>query len=839
MLKANRFFTPLLLFVAALALFMSTLATQPLFGDPSEYTFVPHILGVIHPPGYAFYTLLAKAWQTLIPIGSVAYRTHLLSAAAGALTVTLVYGAVRQLTPRAWAGLRAELPGVAAALGLAAATDFWQHASHANAHIITVTLAALGLFLLLRWWRLETTSPSVPLSMNGEREMRDLEAPLRVWRGVGGEVKQRAMRYLYAFAFVAGVGPTHHALLAFSFPAWGLFILAVEPALLRQPRRLLALVALFVLGMFAWLYFPLRSAVGDVPFGPSNMDTLDGFLSLALARGLTVNLFHFTLAEQGQRALVFLTLLGLQFNLLQIALALAGFGALARRSWRAALLLGVFFAVNLAFIINTVQDVMAYLMLPFMVTAVLTGAGVIALIEWIDRRPRLAASPGALILSTLALVAPLVFGAANVWDDVRLNDYTAAADYVEDVYARFVGKGQRAVLLSDWEHLTPLWYHIYVENRPIAEEDLTLDFVAAGTANPWVEHAFAALDRTTGPVYVTGYRRALVEAGFRLRPVEARPGYGGTAPGDLYELLLPPPADDARTSAAAPRPQFPVGRSAGGVEVVGYDRPRDVFRPGEIAPLVLYLRADAPPAHIVFPYVELGATRYNFTTDSHWLTPWWVEGETIAERFDLRLPLDLAPGVYPLRLGLRDLNANEDVPFENGDWTVALGAITVAGEAVAPAPPPLLTNIGQRVGLAEARAGLPGFGAPAPWAEPLVVRPGDGIDLTLTWRALAPVEESYTVFVHLIDLGNKVWAQHDYTPLGGAFPTHLWIPKWLPGQTVWDPYRLVAPADLSPGDYLIEVGMYGMTSLQRIPQFDAAGALVGDRYILGPVRVVE
>ena len=808
---------PLAVFLGALALYTSTLATDILFGDPGEYTFVPHILGVIHPPGYAFYTLLAKAWQTLVPIGTVAYRTHLLSAAAGALTVTLVYGAVRQLTPPAWRGLRAYLPALGAAVGLAAATDLWQHASHANAHIVTVMLAALGLFLLLRWWRLEQ------------------------------EGAPHATRYLYAFAFAAGVCLTHHALLAFSFPAWGVFILAVGGSpqgralrLLRQPRRLLALIGLFALGMFAWLYFPLRSAAGDVPFGPADMHTLDGFLNLVLARGLTVNLFHFTLAEQPQRALVFLTLLGLQFNLLQIALAVVGLGALARRHWRVALLLGVFFAVNLAFIINTVQDVMAYLMVPFMGVAVMAGAGVVALIAWLDARPRLGASPVLLLLVALALLAPPLVGAANAWRDVNLNDYTAAADYVEDVYARFVGgdEGGGAVLLADWEHLTPLWHAIYVEGRPIPETDLRLVYVAAGIENPWVEHARANLGE--GPVYVTGYRRALIEAGFRLRPVAARPGYGGLPPGDLYELLLPPPTDDETLSSAQlPSAQHGVGRAAGGVEVVGYDLPLARFAPGEIVPLVLHLRADDPPDAIVFPYVELGASAYNFTTDSHWLTPWWTPGEVIGERFDLRLPLDLAPGEYPLRLGLRDLIANADLPFEGGERTLALGTITVTGEPVAPAPPALLTNIGHRVGLAAAHIGLPVLGTPAPWVEPLVVRPGDWIDLTLTWRALAPVEESYTVFVHLIDAANRVWAQHDYTPLGGAFPTHLWVPKWLPGQTVWDPYRLIVPDDIPAGDYFIQVGMYGMTTIQRIPQFDAMGGLTGDRYILGPVRVVE
>jgi hypothetical protein len=799
---------PAALYAGAFVLFASTLATQILFGDPGEYTFVPHMMGVIHPPGYAFYTLLAKAWQAVVPVGSVAYRTHLLSAAAGALLVMLVYGCVRQLTPRGWRGLHAYLPGISAAVSLALSHDIWQHASHANAHIITVTLAALGTFLLLRWRRVQQES-------------------------------DRAMRYLYAFAFVAGVAPTHHALLAFSFPAWGLFILAVRPKLLREPRRLARLVVVFAAGMFAWLYFPLRSAAG-VPFGPEGMHTLDGFLDLVLARGLRVNLFHFGAAQQGQRALVFITLLALQFNPVQIALAVLGLGRLVYRAGarKAGLLAGLLFAVNLAFIINTVQDVMAYLMVPFMAAALMLGAGVIAVIAWLDRRPRLARHPAAVMLLALLVLAPPCLGAASLAPRVNLNDYTAAADYVEDVYAQFAGQGEGAVLLADWEHLTPLWYNIHVQNRPLSETDVKLVYVTAG-ANPWVDNAWAHFGE--GLVYVTGYRRALVDAGFRLRPVRpALPGYGGSVPGDLYHVLLPPSSGEADRSSAMPaQAQHDLGRAAGVVEVVGYDLPLEVFEPGDIVPLVLYMRSDAPPESIIFPYVELGQLNYDFTTDSHWLTPWWEPGEIIGERFDLNLPADLAPGEYTLSLGLRDLQAGKDLPFEDGEPVLTLGQITVEAGGLGYESPELLVDIGHRVGLETARVGLPLVGVSAPWQTPVEVRPGDSIDLVLTWRALAPVEESYTVFVHLIDAGNHVVEALDYTPLGGAFPTQLWFPKWLPGQAVWDPYQLKVPDDTPPGDYFIEVGMYGMTSIRRVPQFDAAGNLAGDRYILGPVRVIE
>jgi hypothetical protein len=102
---------------------------------------------------------------------------------------------------------------------------------------------------------------------------------------------------------------------------------------------------------------------------------------------------------------------------------------------------------------------------------------------------------------------------------------------------------------------------------------------------------------------------------------------------------------------------------------------------------------------------------------------------------------------------------------------------------------------------------------------------------------LAPPDDNWKVFVHLIDAANQPIAQQDNPPLGGAFPTYLWFPKWVAGQQVVDPYRLVVPPGTPPGEYALEVGLYSFTGLQRVPFFDAEGNLSGDRFILGPVRV--
>ncbi|MFQ5435685.1 MAG: hypothetical protein ACE5FD_12485, partial [Anaerolineae bacterium] len=167
-----------------------------------------------------------------------------------------------------------------------------------------------------------------------------------------------------------------------------------------------------------------------------------------------------------------------------------------------------------------------------------------------------------------------------------------------------------------------------------------------------------------------------------------------------------------------------------------------------------------------------------------------------------------------------------------------LGELAVTRQAHPIPTGHLLANFRQRVGLVKATVRGEDGRVAAPWPIPISASPGDTLHLTLKWEALAKAEESYTIFVHLIDQANQPYVALDYTPLGGASPTHLWFPKWLPGQQFTDPYRLQIPPDLPPGTYLIEVGMYEMVSLRRLHISDADGNLVGDRFILGQVEVL-
>jgi hypothetical protein len=115
---------------------------------------------------------------------------------------------------------------------------------------------------------------------------------------------------------------------------------------------------------------------------------------------------------------------------------------------------------------------------------------------------------------------------------------------------------------------------------------------------------------------------------------------------------------------------------------------------------------------------------------------------------------------------------------------------------------------------------------------------GDLLDLTLYWQALGEMEESYTVFTHLLGpyneaTGGPLWGQDDTIPLRGSYLTTI----WEKGEIVVDFYHIPIPPEAPIGDYEIEVGMYLLSTLERMPVLGPGGE--EGRILLGQIRVEE
>jgi len=114
------------------------------------------------------------------------------------------------------------------------------------------------------------------------------------------------------------------------------------------------------------------------------------------------------------------------------------------------------------------------------------------------------------------------------------------------------------------------------------------------------------------------------------------------------------------------------------------------------------------------------------------------------------------------------------------------------------------------------------------------VNPGDTLLLTLYWRAGGPIDQDYTVFVHLLGPDGRLVAQQDNPPVRSTRPTS----GWGVNELIEDPYEIRLPADAPFGEYTLSVGMYDPVTLERLPTFDAAGEhLPEDRVVLATVRV--
>jgi 4-amino-4-deoxy-L-arabinose transferase-like glycosyltransferase len=111
---------------------------------------------------------------------------------------------------------------------------------------------------------------------------------------------------------------------------------------------------------------------------------------------------------------------------------------------------------------------------------------------------------------------------------------------------------------------------------------------------------------------------------------------------------------------------------------------------------------------------------------------------------------------------------------------------------------------------------------------------GEALALTFYWRALAEMEENYTVFVHLLGKDGTLYGQGDGPPLNNDYPTS----HWAPGELLADTHLVPLEEGFPPGAYLL-VGLYRLTDGVRLPAHTAAGERLPDDAIPIPLSPVD
>jgi hypothetical protein len=189
----------------------------------------------------------------------------------------------------------------------------------------------------------------------------------------------------------------------------------------------------------------------------------------------------------------------------------------------------------------------------------------------------------------------------------------------------------------------------------------------------------------------------------------------------------------------------------------------------------------------------------------------WPADTATWGHYTIAIPEDAPPGRYAVVAELYDAATGR-----SAGPAADLGRVTITSGMPPQELPPRVTrtnaDFGQLVSLEGCR----------------IERGATSIIVNLFWRTEQHMTPDYTVFVHVYDLATEIpVAQNDSQPRGGTLPTSYW---W-PGDLVVD--RMEVPlTDVAEGYYGLAVGLYDLSTGERVPLESHGVAIKDSRYVL-------
>lgn len=411
-------------------LYVRTLAPTVLYYDDPEMLdavmlqMQVAVLGITHPTGYPTYLTLTHFF-TYLPVGDVAYRVNLASAAYAALAVVVVFGAGYLLSRRIVASAVA-----AVTFGLGGA--IWSQAVIAEVYTMNALLIALTIVCLLLW--------------------RDRERD----------------RYLLLAAFLCGLCLTHHLTSGLLLPASLLFVGLVNWRRLLEWRLMLKSAGLFFLGLTPYLYLPIRSWM-NAPMEANNPSNFERFWYVVSGGNLTGSFFAYGPAELPGRLLFYWGHLTDNINPVLVMVGLTGAALMVARDRPVGILLGfLYLGWTFYSIENAIPDINLYFIPTYLIICLWIAVGLGALLTEAEHlTDRLSRTPQRAILAVLCaalLIIPLI----GVRETSAANDMTGANLGRKQVDAVAEKAAPNATILH---HRSSMWYLVLVERR---RQDLTL-----------------------------------------------------------------------------------------------------------------------------------------------------------------------------------------------------------------------------------------------------------------------------------------------------------------------------------------------------------------------------
>ncbi|MDC4223419.1 MAG: DUF2723 domain-containing protein [Candidatus Manganitrophus sp.] len=328
--RVSDYFSYIIFFIS-FSVYLFTALPSTYWRDTPEFQTIGFLLDIAHPAGSPLYAIVAKLFS-MIPIGSIAFKTTLVSAAFGAGICVLVYYIIKTVLEQVSENLNSSpnlLCGIAlfSTLAFSFSNALWENANATEVYALQNFFTALFILILLK----------TKLIRPG-RSRTDTEDLFRLFA-------------LLSFLFGLSLGA--HAILILYLPLLFFFVYFIwlRPASLPVVKSYSLLFFFFLLGFSVYLYLPIRSTQNP-HYDWGNPETFRNFLIHVSDRKDAS--YHFSLPEPlTTQFLLYFKLLISNFSILGLLVAGAGlFYLFVRREKKLLIFFSLFYFPPFIFFIR-------------------------------------------------------------------------------------------------------------------------------------------------------------------------------------------------------------------------------------------------------------------------------------------------------------------------------------------------------------------------------------------------------------------------------------------------------------------------------------------------------
>ncbi len=386
--------------------------------------------GVAHPTGYPVYLSLARLFQ-LLPVGTLAFRTNLMSATAAVIAVLVMHAIVIRSFPGAGCN---RISSLVAAYAFGLSPLFWSQAVITEVYTLHALFVALLLYL---------SSVDSPMGLGAKA--RDRISGLTLGLALGNHLTSILLLPLLG----NGLFQRAHANGGDQASAgW-------RPALDSVIRRSLWCGV----GLSAYAILPIR-ALANAPVNWGNPLTLERFGWLVSGRLYQEEIFALTPSFLWSRVRAAAGLLTEQFGIPGLVLGLIGVIVFYRPSRLYLFTLWIFTAFTIFAIIYSTHDSFMYLIPAYLCFAIWIGAGLDGLLSMLPQHlQRIAPTVSLLVLSYFFILAGSHWRGVDASHDLRAEEFGTQVMAQSPENAIVFANGDKA-LFTAW------YFHFALGQRP-------------------------------------------------------------------------------------------------------------------------------------------------------------------------------------------------------------------------------------------------------------------------------------------------------------------------------------------------------------------------------------